>query len=198
MRKERRFMTPEDKIKIKQNQRGKQQEKFADSIIRLLIEKAMLETEDIVGQSQMRMDEDGFQLNQRYSRFPWFACDIELGLKGQEQVLLQEKIAMGLINKVGMNSKLYQEFRSCCKNITERQLAYEVASIDENRMKKIEIAQENKKELQELNDHIALQPKENQLPTIREFSVARTTANLISDKIELYRQEHQIESFRKK
>ena len=79
-----------------------------------------------------------------------------------------------------------------------KRLAYEVASIDENRMKKIEIAQENKKELQELNNHIALQPKENQLPTIREFSVARTTANLISDKIELYRQEHQIESFRKK
>lgn len=32
MRKERRFMTPEDNIKIKQNQRGRQQEKFADSI----------------------------------------------------------------------------------------------------------------------------------------------------------------------
>lgn len=191
-------MTTEDKIIINKHQRGKQQEKFVESIIRLLTEKAMLETEDIVGKVQMQMDENGFHLSQRYSTHPMFSCDIELGLKGQEQVLLQEKIAMNLINKVGMNSKLYQEFRSCCKNITKRQLAYETASIDENRLKKIEIVQENSKELQELNDNMARQPEKNQLPTIREYSIARTTANLISDNIEEYRKSHQVENFRKK
>lgn len=191
-------MTQEDAIIMNEHQRCKQQKKFIESITRLLIEQETLENEDIIGKTQMQMDENGFQLNQNYSSHAIFSCNIHLGLKGQEQVLIQEKIAMDLINKVGVNSKLYQWFRSGCKNITKRQLAYEAASIDESKMEKIEITQECNKALQELNMQIVQQPEKNQIPTIREYLVAKTTANLISDKIEQYRQEHQIELPRKK